>query len=76
MDATSLVLLSVLSLFDVTNAGELEKYHGIISHSKKFSLLLHRYVYSTISWLPQGSKTFGRIRIRNSRLWIRIRNWS
>ena len=43
MDSTALVLLSVLSLFDVTNAGELEKHSGIISHNKKFALLLHRY---------------------------------
>ena len=25
------------------DAGELEKHSGIISHSKKFALLLHRY---------------------------------
>ena len=43
MDSTALVLLSVLSLFDVTNAGELEKHSGIISHNKKVALLLHRY---------------------------------
>jgi hypothetical protein len=42
MDSTCLVLLSVLALFDVTKAGDLEKHSGILSHSKKFSLLLHR----------------------------------
>ena len=44
MDSTCLVLLSVLALFDVTKAGDLDKHSAILSHSKKFSLLLQRCV--------------------------------
>jgi hypothetical protein len=61
MDSTCLVLLSVLALFDVTRAGDLEKHSGILSHSKKFSLLLHRlgfFIFVILSPLMLSGCTY------------------
>ncbi|XP_023341500.1 uncharacterized protein LOC111711390 [Eurytemora carolleeae] len=42
MDTTSMVLLSVMTLFDSEKTTGLQNFEMILSHEKKFSLLLYR----------------------------------
>jgi len=48
LDSTVVVLLSVMSLFDSDQVADLDAKSTIVSHGRKFSLLLQRYLAENI----------------------------
>ena len=49
MDSTTVVLLSVMSLFFTDSNQQITAVNNILSHQRKFSLLLQRFVIFLIS---------------------------